>query len=259
MVGRVLRIAATVSMATVLAAAATEAEAIPQPVVGKTVTAKVGWHPRFRFTFDKGESLRPSTRVVDVTGNGHYGVVQVSGPGRLKIRPGHPGKSAGYPRKGCRRCGRAIIKIQRNGHLNPRRHAFAFGASVRVRPRWAKDGRDPNIVQKGLYTTKGSQWKLQLVGAEPSCVFNGRAGLVNITSPDPIDDGNWHQLVCRRVGTLHTLVVDGLIKATATVRTGAIANTAPVTVGGRAVGTLASNDQFHGNVDNVFLKVGTLR
>ncbi len=254
MARRARTLAATTAAITVLVSGAAAADAAPYTLNDSSVVS-VGWHPRFRFNFDQGESLKPGTRVPDVTGHGHYGVVQVSGTGHLTVRRGVTGKAAGYPRDG----GRAIIKIAHNAHLNPHRHPFTFGASVRVRPRWAKPTRDPNIVQKGLFGRRSNQWKLQLIGAKPSCVFNGTKGQVNLRSKQPIDDGKWHQLVCRRVGQVHTLFVDGLVQGTATLRTGSIANSAAVTVGGRAVGTSANNDQFHGNVDNVFLKVGTLR
>jgi Laminin G domain len=266
MVGRIGKMAGIATAFTVLFGGIAEATPAPHqtgdasaPSSSGISAAKVRWHPRFRFTFDQGESLAPGTRVVDATGHGHYGVVRVSGPGRLKIRPGVVGKAAGYPRRGCKGCGRAIIKIRRNAHLNPWRHPFSFGATVRVRPKWAKPHRDPNILQKGLWSRRGTQWKLQLDGARPSCVFNGTKGRVDLVSPTPIDDGKWHRLVCRRVGRVHTLLVDGVSQGTASERTGQIADKSPVTVGGRAVGTYSSNDQFHGNVDNVFLRVGTKR
>lgn len=233
--------------------------AVPHQSPGRTAATSAVFHPRFRFNFDQGESLRSGTRVADVTGQHHYGVVRTSGRGHLSVEKGVHGKAAGYhPRRACR-CGKAIIQIKRNVHLNPFRHPFTFGASVQVRPRQAKPGRDPNIVQKGLYSQRGTQWKLQLVGANPDCVFNGSKGVVTVLSPAAIDDGSWHRLACTRVRNVYTLKVDGVVQGTGTGRIGRIANSASVTVGGRALGHSASNDQYHGNLDNVYLKVGRLR
>jgi concanavalin A-like lectin/glucanase superfamily protein len=243
----------------VSAAAPLTAVAASQSNGSHNAAAAVVFHRRFAFNFDQGESLNPGTKVADVTGNHHYGIVKVSGPGRLRVRPGVKGKAAGFPRRGCHGCGRAIIDITNNKHLNPFRHPFTFGATVRVTPRWAKPDSDPNIVQKGLYSHKGTQWKLQLSGARPSCVFNGTKHSVRLVSPLAIDDDTWHRLVCQRVGKVDTLMVDGVVQGTATAAIGQIANSEDVTVGGRAVGKKASNDQYHGNVDNIFMKVGTAR
>lgn len=251
-------VALAVTVTVMIAGGAAMASPAPLRSAGGNAAAVV-MHPRFRFNFDQGESLKAGTRVADVSGNHHYGVVKVSGPGHLTVRPGVKGKAAGYPRRGCRGCGRAIIQINNNTHLNPFRHSFSFGAAVRVTPRQAKPSRDPNIVQKGLYSHKGTQWKLQLLGARPSCVFNGTRHTVRLNSPLPVDDHQWHRLMCRRIGPVETLLVDGVVQGTATIRVGQIANKEAVTVGGRAVGHRASNDQYHGNVDNVFLSVSTNR
>lgn len=64
----------------------------------------------FRFTFDKGESLKPGTRVRGASGHGNYGVVDVSGRARLTVEEGIKGCGSGYP-GGCPKCGRAIIEV----------------------------------------------------------------------------------------------------------------------------------------------------
>jgi hypothetical protein len=37
--------------------------------------------------------------------------------------------------------------------------------------------------------------------------------------------------------------------------TGRVANAIPVRIGGKAVGPAGDNDQYHGDMDNVFLKI----
>lgn len=209
---------------------------------------------RFRFTFDAGETLKAGTRVRDVTGHGHYGIVRVSGGGHLTVlRNGARGRAAGFPRI-CRGCGRSIITIDSRPALNPGTRPFSFGASVRATPKQAPPHRDPNILLKGN-TLKG-KYKLHLIGARPRCVFAGAISEVVLTSPDPIDNGAWHRVVCSKDGKTHRLFVDGRLKDQTTRRvSGSIVNPDRVKVGGRAVGHAGSNDQFHGDLDNVFLHV----
>lgn len=209
---------------------------------------------RLRFTFDRGESMKPGTRVFDASGHGNNGTVRVSGNGRLTVlKRGLNGRSVRYP-GACKTCGRAIITVPSRPILNPAGRAFSFGASVRLNPKRAPAQRDPNIVMKGS-TLKG-KWKLHLLEAKPRCVFAGAQNEVILTSLTPIDDGKWHRVVCVRNGPIHRLWVDGKLKAQSkTIRSGKIINKYPVKVGGRAVGRAGRNDQFHGDIDNVFLHI----
>lgn len=224
---------------------ATAAPAAEQTRVGTQV---------FRFTFDKGESLKPGTRVRDASGHGNYGVVDVSGGGRLTIEQGIKGRGAGYP-GGCRKCGRALIEVADGKRMDARRRPFGFGAAVKLLDRQAKPGKDPNILQKGLVGQRGGQWKLELVGAKPRCVFRGVRGGVIIKATRPVDDNTWHRLECRRIGRTVTLRVDGVVVAKANAATGRIRNNAPVRVGGKAVGKNSGNDQYRGDLDNVFYSI----
>ncbi len=76
-----------------------------------------------------------------------------------------------------------------------------------------------------------------------------------INSTKRIDDNTWHRLECRRIGRTVTLRVDGEVVARANAATGRIRNNAPVRVGGKAVGTASDNDQYHGDLDNVFYSI----
>ncbi len=217
--------------------------------------AGLGGPDTLRFTFNGHQSLKSGTRVVDATGHGHYGVVRTSGAGHLTVlKNGVKGtRAAGFPRA-CTGCGKAIITVASRPALNPGKQAFAFGASVRATPKQAPPGRDPNIVAKGYPHHK---FKLHLLGAKPRCVFEGLKNDVTITSTEPINDGAWHRVVCARDGNLHRLFVDGKLKASsATTYSGPIASKRPIKVGGRAVGLAGKNDQFHGDLDNVFLHIG---
>lgn len=247
---RIGAVVLTLALALAFSPAVVAAASAP---VGKV--AGLGGPDIFRFTFNGHQSLKSGTRVADATGHGHYGVVRTSGAGHLTVlKSGVKGtRAAGFPRA-CMGCGRAIITVASRPALNPRKRAFVFGASVRATPKQAPAGRDPNIVAKGYPHHK---FKLHLLGAKPRCVFGGLFYAVIITSTQPIDDGTWHRVVCARDGKLHRLFVDGKLKASSTTTySGPIASKRPVKVGGRAVGAAGKNDQFHGDLDNVFLHIG---
>ena len=107
-----------------------------------------------RYTFDRGESLRPRTIVRDVTGHGNNGRVFVSNGGRLHKVKGHPGRAALFP---CRGRGRAVISAPDKRFLDPGQHPFWFGATIKVRDDQALPGRDPNIMQKGEINQPGGR------------------------------------------------------------------------------------------------------
>jgi hypothetical protein len=177
----------------------------------------------FRFAFDDGRSLRPGTRVRDVTGHGHPATVRVSGSGRLTREDGIVRRGAGFP-SACRGCGRALLQVQDDSSLDPRVRAFRLGAAVRLNQRQSRPGRDPNIMQKGLFTQAGGQFKLELVGSSPRCVVLGRKGRSTTPTGPSIDDRRWHRLRCSRQGRTVSLWVDGDKVAQAKGATGRVRN-----------------------------------
>ena len=211
---------------------------------------------RVRYSFDK-DTLKPGTRVHDASGNGRYGVVRVSGKGRLTVlKNGATGRAAAFPRA-CAGCGRAIITTESRPALNPGKQPFSFGATVRVTDRQTPTGRDPNIIMKGA--TNAAKYKLHLLTAKPRCAFSGAASTVFVDAPNDIDDGRWHRVVCSRQVKLHRLFIDGkLVAQSNSAYSGKIVTPDPLKVGGRAVGAAGKNDQFHGDLDNVFVDIGAL-
>lgn len=236
--------------------------AVPSGVASMNAQSQAAAAPggdvKFRYTFDLGENLKLGTRVRDASGNGRFGIVRLSGGGRLAVLPrGNPGRAAGFPRV-CVGCGRGIITVAPAPALNPGTRPFSFGASVRATDAQTPAGADPNIIAKGSTGSTGGKWKLHLLTARPRCVFQGAANQVNVTSTMRIDDGTWHRVICSRNGITHTLTIDGVPVATSTtVFSGKTISDDPVKIGGRAANPGGSNDQFHGDLDGVFLKIAT--
>lgn len=110
-------------------------------------------------------------------------------------------------------------------------------------------------MQKGYINGDGGQWKLELVTSRPRCVIAGRRGEVKASSTISIDNGRWRNLQCRRVGNLVTLRIDGKVAARGEGRIGRVTTSAPVRIGGKSVGKASDNDQYHGALDNVYLKI----
>ena len=70
-----------------------------------------------------------------------------------------------------------------------------------------------------------------------------------------IADGAWHALECRRSGAdaVHPGRRPGARRASAIPATLSVVTAQPLSIGGKGVG--ADNDQFHGSVDDVWIRV----
>jgi hypothetical protein len=171
----------------------------------------------------------------------------------------------------------AITVVPSSGDpLSPGTQRFSFGADVKLdsastasKSAGSTDNGD-NVVQRGLYASGSTQYKIQVDGDVPSCRIRGTSGTVMVHG-SALTRGVWYRLSCLREGSTVTLYVmryagDGALEqtrsytghgATGSVRT---ANArVPLSVGGAVHddGTLkASCDQFNGQIDFVSVAVG---
>jgi hypothetical protein len=115
-----------------------------------------------------------------------------------------------------------------------------------------------NVLQKGYSVGGVSQFKLQVDHrlGHPSCVITGRTGGIYRAEPWlDVADGRWHDLMCSRAGDRLTLIADGQVRAWVRVPPRlVIANAEPLRIGGK--GAAQGNDQYAGEIDNVFLTIG---
>jgi hypothetical protein len=203
-------------------------------------------------TFDHREPLKRGTVVRDASGHHHSGVVLTRHGGSLRAVRGWFKRAAAFPRLCDPNCGRAIVEVADRSGLDPQHHPFVFGAAVKTTPHQARIGG--NIVQKGYFKQAGGQYKLQLdAGGIPSCVVFGGLGRVIVNGTRSVADGRWHRLSCTRTSVRVVLRVDSGVSGVVRGATGFIGSTAPVRVGGKKTGP--GNDQFHGAVDSVFLRL----
>ncbi|NUR93634.1 MAG: hypothetical protein HOV67_00090 [Kribbellaceae bacterium] len=181
--------------------------------------------------------------------------------GAVRLLPRGTGFAVTYPRR-CTtvepECPRAILESDPAPWLNPGARDLHWGAQVLLAPQSTTDGE--NVVQKG-FSTQGTQFKLQVdhLGGLASCVVAGPvAGLNRIYVAQwniSVADGTWHKLDCvRQLGNL-SLFVDGQSRASVAVpATLSIVNADPLRLGGKGIGPW--NDQFHGELDDVYVTVG---
>jgi len=209
---------------------------------------------RLRYTFDGGVD-RP---ITDTTGEHLLRPLGQNG-GTLSLVPQGRGLAVAYPRR-CtlvreRDCPRAILEGLRDDGLNPGTRPLEYGASVLMTHYDLADGA--NVIQKGYSVGGVSQFKLQVDHRQghPSCVIVGNRARIYRAEPAlDVADGRWHDLICLRQRNRLTMVVDGVDRAWVALPSSlSIANAEPLRVGGK--GPNKGNDQFAGEIDNVFLTI----
>jgi hypothetical protein len=206
-----------------------------------------------RYTFDGGVD-KPITAA-----DGSHPLRPLSqNGGTLALVPQGLGLAVEYPER-CtktreRDCPRAILEGHRDDALNPGIRRMQYGASILMTHADLADGA--NVMQKGYSVGGVSQFKLQVDHRQghPSCVIASRARIYRAEPPIDVADGTWHDLTCARSENRLAILVDGVERASVPVPRGlSIANAEPLRVGGK--GANKDNDQYAGQIDNVFLSI----
>jgi hypothetical protein len=120
-----------------------------------------------------------------------------------------------------------IITVADNAMLDPGSRDYAVTIRLRTRYHFG------NIVQKGQATVQGGNWKFQIPNGIVQCLFRGSAGSIVVSAQHAINDGAWHTVRCDRTVNRVSMTVDGVGEAYRNGRTGTIANSWPVTIGGK--------------------------
>lgn len=204
-----------------------------------------------RYTFDGDGTAAWS----DSSGNGNT-LLPVSGNDATAHLVGHDaGTAVRFPAPcGSTPCRRLVLQAADRPALNPAASPFRFGASLRLAPNRTSKGQ--NILQKG-YSTEGSQYKLQVDGrsGHPSCALVAGTTIHLVLATVSVADGLWHTVECRRDSASLTVHVDRVARGTITVPAElSVVNTEPLSLGGKSA--FGDNDQFHGELDDVWLAVG---
>jgi hypothetical protein len=220
-------------------------------VTGPSAHAAVTPNYLVHYTFDEPAPL------ADVSGHGHdLTPVSRHGGTYFTVRHGNGSALVFPPPCHLDPCPKIALRAWPAADLNPGARPFRFGAMVRLDPDETTKGE--NVLQKG-YSASGSQWKLQIDGAEgrPSCVFvdDRRRAIHLALSSVGVADGKWHTLECRRAGSKVTVLVDRVRRGGMTIPADlAVDNQIPLSVGGK--GSFSNNDQFQGALDDVWVSIG---
>jgi Concanavalin A-like lectin/glucanases superfamily len=205
-----------------------------------------------RYTFDDGAG-HPILAT-----NGRYPLrIATAAGGAIGFVSRGAGWAVRFPRRctaGPSACPRAILQGERVDALNPGTRPLRFGASVRMTSADTADGA--NVVQKGYSVGGYTQFKLQVDGkaGRPSCVIASATRIYRIVAAVSVADGHWRDVACVRSGSRLGITVDGNARGSTYVPASlSIVNSEPLRVGGK--GTSPGNDQFAGQIDDVFLTI----
>lgn len=118
---------------------------------------------------------------------------------------------------------------------------------------------DYNVLQKGQARTKGGHYKFELHYGVPACQFGGSRGRGYVAWRSSISDGSWHSVTCSKSASRIGISVDDAASVTKGVTIGTIANSKPLSIGGKAYCRPASGvdcDYFSGDLDRAQVSVG---
>ena len=141
-----------------------------------------------------------------------------------------------------------VVTVANNPLLDPGTGNY----SVTVSFLWKQDDR--NIIQKGQQTTDGGDFKMEIANGIIDCLFRGGYGDAGVGSPPGlVKAGTFHTVTCARTPTQVQMIVDGKVVGTTKHATGKIANSLPLSIGGKTDcnGTKVQCDPFVGVINRV--------
>lgn len=217
--------------------------------------------------FTAASLIAPSARAA--TGSHTWSMNEASGTGRM-VDSGSPATNgtwlniqagiAGFAGTGYRFNGTSRVTVPDAASLDPGSTTFTVTAHVKftAMPTDAVGG-DYDLVRKGLGSTSGGYWKLEIYPnsthtiALGLCQMKGSTNAIKIKgSPVSLNNGQWHTLSCTKTSTTVTLTVDGT-SYRRQVTIGSIANSDPLTVGAKNIG----GDWYTGDMDEVTYRIGS--
>jgi hypothetical protein len=120
-----------------------------------------------------------------------------------------------------------LVTVRDADALDPGSRDYAVTVRLRTTHKFG------NIIQKGQATVSGGNFKLQIPSGIVECLFRGSSRSIQVSSPERLNDGDWHTVRCARTNDALTLTVDGSEVAQRYGWTGRIENSWPVSIGGK--------------------------
>jgi Concanavalin A-like lectin/glucanases superfamily len=153
----------------------------------------------------------------------------------------------------------SYVAVPDSDSLDPQESDITLKAGVKVTDA-PMDDDSYDIVRKGLVTTPGGDYKMEIMrAADPTvgklhCLFKGDGGTVDKVARHDIVDGKFHTLECIKTSTSVMVRVDGKSGSTKAGSAGSIANASEVLVGAKTV-TPRPDDMFRGSMDFVSIDI----
>ncbi len=150
------------------------------------------------------------------------------------------------------------VVVPDHASLDPAGKDITLRASVRVSGA-SMDDDSYDIVRKGLVTTPGGDYKMEIMRTSNRkvgklhCLFKGSRGTVQKWAKRDLVDGRWHTLACIKKRNSVVARVDGK-SYTRRGSAGSIANSSKVMVGAKEV-TPRPDDMFDGRMNFVTINI----
>jgi len=205
--------------------------------------------PPYRAHWSLDETNSPT--AFDSSGNGNDGTnFNVVGDG------------SGYTFNGIN----SRVVVPSSASLNPGGVDFSWGVTLSMTEPPSPVGETYDVLRKGLVTTKGGDYKLEVKNgngkALPRCVAksvrsNGTKVLAAIQGTKTLADGQPHVVTCTKTATSITLAVDSLLPRTKTFSggLGSVSNSADLALGAKAETSATTGfDWFAGKLFDAWVR-----
>ncbi len=217
------------------------------PMTGTASAAKAGFGGHWQLDEKNGDTAH------DSSGHGNHGANHHT-----------VGNGSGYEFNGTN----ARVIVASSNSLNPGGSDFSFGVTLKMTKAPSKVGETYDVLRKGLASTKGGDYKIEIKNvkgkAVARCVVksvrdDGRRVNSNIQGLRKRDlaDGKVHHLTCAKTDSSISLKVDSLKLRSKTYAAGlgTVSNSRDLAIGAKAESTAKSGfDWYHGVINDAWVK-----
>jgi hypothetical protein len=211
------------------------------------------------FTIGAGPAAAASTVVAQWSMDEPTGITMAdsSGNGNNGTTYDIARTAAGYSFNGST----SKVVVPNSAGLNPGASDFSYSVTVQT-PRVPPSGTDYDLIRKGISSTAGGEYKLEIVYGnglgKAFCLVKDDAKVsASVKGTTNVADGNLHTLTCTKTSTGLILQVDNLAPRTKAATLGAVLSTAPLTLSAKTptiTGTVG--DFYTGIMRNLTITVG---
>jgi hypothetical protein len=141
------------------------------------------------------------------------------------------------------------VVVPDSPNLNPGASDFSYSVQVQT-SRTPPSGTDYDLIRKGISSTSGGEYKLEIVysiaGGKPFCLAKDNAKVsATVKGTTNVTDGQVHTLTCQKTSTGLSLVVDNGTPRTKVASLGSISNTSPLTISAKTPTIKGVNGDFY--------------